>query len=206
MLRTFLYIAFLAAAALTFPPLNWTAAHAEEGTPSVEDIVKALTPPERTRSFITRGISGISPGSIPADEPKKVVVSDNKVFCFFALNSAELTPSGLEMLEKYVSAFKSRSLRPYTFLISGHASRDGAESFKLTLSKRRAEAAQKYIVERGVEPDRVKIAWFGSRKLKNAADAYSPENRRLEIINCGTEADRIKQCEEEIESSRASEH
>lgn len=121
----------------------------------------------------------------------------------FALGSADLTDAGRAALENYVKAFNERSLAPYTFLITGHASRDGTETFNIKLSERRADAARQYIISRGISSERIKIAWFGSSKLKDPADPSGSQNRRFEIINCGKEADRVSQCEATIRSSLA---
>lgn len=197
MLQKFPFITLLTTAAIvSFTPLANQTARAEEPVPTVDDIVKALTPLERTRSFRTRGISGV----LPDDEPRKMDLSDSGLF---ALGSAELTDAGRAALENYVKAFNERSLKPYTFLITGHASRDGAESFNIKLSERRAEVARQYIISRGVDSDRIKIAWFGSNILKDPANPNGAQNRRFEITNCGKEADSISQCEKTIKSSLA---
>lgn len=195
-------LSLLLGAALVCPILHAASpACADDGVPSVEEIVKTLSPPERTRSFRTRGYSGFTP-----EEQPKMEVGDSASSALFAKGSADLTARGRETLNNYVKAFNQRSLAPHTFLIVGHASRDGAESFNVDLSRRRADAAREFIISGGdtgqrVAPDRVRIAWRGSDQPKIVSDPYNPENRRFEIRYCGKTPEELKVCEDIVGQS-----
>lgn len=171
---------------------------ASDADPAVDAIVKELSPPELTRSFRNRGLSVIR------DEIPSSTVSDVSVngLGLFALGSHELTDKGRAALNNYVKAFNTRSLKPYTFLIVGHASKDGSPSFNWELSQRRAEAARQFIIGGGnggqpVDPSRILIAWRGSDELANTFNPNAPENRRFVIKFCGrtSQDERWQQCE-----------
>lgn len=68
--------------------------------------------------------------------------------------------------------------------ISGHTDNQGNAGANLKLSGKRAEAIKKYLVSKGIAPERFKVEWFGSRKP--IADNKTPEgrqkNRRVEML------------------------
>lgn len=74
-----------------------------------------------------------------------------------------------------------------TFSVFGYTDNIGTEEYNLKLSERRANEARKYLIERGVEPDRITAKGFGE-----VNPAYSNEttqgrqlNRRVEIKSVG---------------------
>jgi outer membrane protein OmpA-like peptidoglycan-associated protein len=67
--------------------------------------------------------------------------------------------------------------------LSGHTDNVGGEQANLILSKRRAEAVQDHLAEKGVEKERIKVEFFGETKPLESND--TPEgrqkNRRVEM-------------------------
>src|SRR5271165_3261996 len=74
---------------------------ADDSDPAVDAIVQQLTPPERTRSFRTRGYSGITPDEIPTSTVSDANLNGTGLF---NLGSAELTEQGRTTLNNYVKA------------------------------------------------------------------------------------------------------
>ena len=72
---------------------------------------------------------------------------------------------------------------------TGHTDWFGSEPYNMGLSKRRAISAHKYLINKGINPNRIENAWFGEAKpsVSNMAPdgADDPDgrqlNRRVEI-------------------------
>ncbi|HRG53255.1 MAG TPA: OmpA family protein, partial [Bacteroidia bacterium] len=68
--------------------------------------------------------------------------------------------------------------------ISGHTDNKGAAASNLKLSKNRAEAVKKYLVEKGIDASRFKTEFFGSKKpiADNKTEEGRQKNRRVEML------------------------
>ena len=76
-------------------------------------------------------------------------------------------------------------LNPERFVkISGHTDNIGSEGHNLTLSKRRADVVAEYLVNNGVDINRVQTFGFGSSKplVTNTTDERRMKNRRVELL------------------------
>ena len=100
----------------------------------------------------------------------------------FAVLGANLTPTHRTILDNQVYPFLAAhpSLRVE---IAGHCDATGTDAINDPLSERRAQAATDYLVAKGIDPDRLVIVGYGSRKP--IADNATPEgraiNRRVEF-------------------------
>ena len=65
--------------------------------------------------------------------------------------------------------------------VNGHTDFIGSESYNLQLSEKRAESVMRALRERGVDPNRLKLAWHGSLKPTedNATEEGRQQNRRV---------------------------
>ncbi len=74
-----------------------------------------------------------------------------------------------------------------TFSISGYTDDVGPEEYNLKLSERRANEARKYLIERGVETDRIFAKGYGeiNPKYSNYTSQGKQLNRRVEIKSVG---------------------
>jgi outer membrane protein OmpA-like peptidoglycan-associated protein/tetratricopeptide (TPR) repeat protein len=67
--------------------------------------------------------------------------------------------------------------------LDGHTDWFGTEEYNEVLSKKRALAAHKYLVDNGISPDRIDNLWFGENKPvvanANGDGTDNPENRQL---------------------------
>jgi outer membrane protein OmpA-like peptidoglycan-associated protein len=99
----------------------------------------------------------------------------------FEKGKAELSEDAkfvLHDLAKVLNAHENIKLN-----IEGHTSAEGDAVFNKKLSEARAKAAVDFLVGReGIDASRLSYKGFGSEKLKNEADPYSAENRRIEFI------------------------
>lgn len=73
-------------------------------------------------------------------------------------------------------------------VIKAHTDSRGDENYNLLLSMRRAKSIEKAMIDRGIDPSRVRIAWLGARELlvdcetQPCSAADHALNRRAEIV------------------------
>lgn len=98
----------------------------------------------------------------------------------FALNSAELPPKTIEMLDNLAVAMAR--VPAAMVLITGHTDSTGPAAFNEMLSQRRAEAALRLLVERhGLNRARIQIAGLGAHQPIAGLDPAAPDNRRIQV-------------------------
>ena len=85
----------------------------------------------------------------------------------------------LNSIVDYLILHPERSVK-----ISGHTDNTGSEGHNLTLSKRRAEVVAEYLVNNGVDINRVETFGLGSAKpiAINTTDEGRKKNRRVELL------------------------
>ncbi len=73
--------------------------------------------------------------------------------------------------------------RDYTVVLEGHCDSRGTEGFNLTLADWRIDSARRYLVSRGVHPERIERRAFGEARLVcgEDTDACHARNRRVEF-------------------------
>lgn len=112
---------------------------------------------------------------------------DTNVVVLFELDSDRLTPASLPQLDELGKAMKDPKFNGLTFVIAGHTDAMGTPDYNLNLSQRRANAVKKYLSEKfQVSAGLLLPVGYGKDKLKNAAKPFSPENRRVQIVNGGS--------------------
>lgn len=127
------------------------------------------------------------PSSDAAAEAATVVPSIN-LRIQFELNSFNLTPDARKKLELLGEAISSEELSSYRFLIAGHTDASGSASYNQSLSERRAEAVKYYLAARyPASGSRLISQGFGEQALFDAEAPNAAVNRRVQIINLGTD-------------------
>ncbi|MFK7928450.1 MAG: OmpA family protein [Myxococcota bacterium] len=119
--------------------------------------------------------------------PAKVVISgeriDLKDSVYFNTNKATIKPVSYELLDEVAEILNAHP-ELTKIRIEGHTDSRGSNSYNLDLSKRRAASVRAYLIEHGVEPDRLESQGFGETKpLKsgNNESAWSV-NRRVDFF------------------------
>tara|TARA_B100000768_G_scaffold181999_1_gene208220 strand:+ start:6868 stop:8034 length:1167 start_codon:yes stop_codon:yes gene_type:complete len=99
----------------------------------------------------------------------------------FDFDQFELGTLAMEALE--VLAREMRLNRYLVVEVNGHADFIGSDSYNLQLSEKRAEVVMQALREKGVDPNRLKLAWHGSRlpTVDNATSEGRHQNRRVEF-------------------------
>jgi outer membrane protein OmpA-like peptidoglycan-associated protein len=103
----------------------------------------------------------------------------------FEINSSTLKPQAVAQLEQLESALKKDSLSNYRFEVAGHTDASGAAEYNRQLSLRRAESVKRFLVDRGIERDRLETVGHGEEELLMPDKPLHPDNRRVEIRNLG---------------------
>lgn len=98
----------------------------------------------------------------------------------FELGSDHLSGSDRSQLTRLALAMQSDALRGERFAISGHTDKTGNDAVNEPLSCARAISARAYLIELGINSDRLDAYGFGSTSpIENEIE--SPLNRRVEI-------------------------
>jgi outer membrane protein OmpA-like peptidoglycan-associated protein len=98
----------------------------------------------------------------------------------FALDSDQIEPIGIAMLHEVVHSLRARpDIR--LLEVQGYADSRGSEEHNQELSKRRAERVRDWLIEHGVEPERLVVAARGASAPVEAGSEESAheQNRRV---------------------------
>jgi outer membrane protein OmpA-like peptidoglycan-associated protein len=108
---------------------------------------------------------------------------------YFDFNSAVITPKAEPQLKELGTALSSDVLKGAVVVISGHTDAKGTDQYNQLLSQRRAEAVKTYLIQKlQVSADNLTTAGYGKRDLKNKAEPFAAENRRVEVVNMSAKA------------------
>jgi outer membrane protein OmpA-like peptidoglycan-associated protein len=170
--------------------------------PSETQILNALKPGAKTRGLTAApaqqnveeqrfidSLRGIKTRSLTTDERRKVatIVKEKPSIdleIYFNYNSAEITPKAVPDLMTLGRALTNPELRGSVFLVSGHTDAKGGDAYNQRLSERRAQAVKRFLVQRFHLPDDSLVtAGYGEEQLKDSANPYAGENRRVQIAN-----------------------
>ncbi len=102
----------------------------------------------------------------------------------FDPNSAHIRGDAYKLLNEYVKALQSPALADAVLVIAGHTDAIGSDERNLKLSQERAQAVRNYLIERGIDPNRLIAKGYGEAYpvASNATEADRELNRRSEFI------------------------
>ena len=120
----------------------------------------------------------------PEPEIEEVVIETidfNAQDIQFEINSANLKRSSIEKLDNIVEIMKEFPTAEFT--IYGYTDITGPDDFNLQLSKERAQAVKDYLVEKGINANRLEAGGFGEQNpiAPNDTPEGREKNRRVEI-------------------------
>lgn len=110
----------------------------------------------------------------PPPEPEVIFEFDSEVT--FAFDSDEIRPSAEGELNRAAAILSDRT-EIIVVEVAGHTDNIGTEAYNQDLSERRAQAVADYLVNRGIDRDRMVVRGFGETRPKVAND--TPENRQM---------------------------
>ena len=99
----------------------------------------------------------------------------------FKAGSAELVPSSLKTLNAAIAGLKRNPKAKIE--VEGHTSSDGSAELNQQLSEDRANSVRNYMIEQGIDADRVTAVGYGPSRPKgdNSTEAGRRANRRIEL-------------------------
>ena len=172
--------------------------------PTEDQILNALKPApnSKTRGLTTEQsrqsaeeqrfintIRSIKTRQLTLDERQKVSdIAKSKpsidLEVYFAYNSSAISPRAKPDLMALGRALTSPDLKGGVFLVGGHTDSRGSDQFNQKLSELRAAAVKRFLKEQFDIPDDTLVtAGYGKRQLKSSSGPFSPENRRVQIVN-----------------------
>lgn len=101
---------------------------------------------------------------------------------FFDVNQAFLRPESYAELDRLVRLMNENP--DLKIEIQAHTDNQGRAAYNKKLSDRRADSALQYLIENGIEPERMRSVGFGDTKpvADNTTEEGRQKNRRVELI------------------------
>ena len=101
---------------------------------------------------------------------------------YFAFDSWSISGDAAKYLEEGAQWLQANPGKALT--IEGHCDQRGTQDYNLVLGQKRAEAAREYLVNLGVQPDRIKIVSYGKERpfCQNDSEDCFQENRRNHMV------------------------
>ena len=101
---------------------------------------------------------------------------------YFAFDSWSISSEGAKYLEEDAKWLQANPEKVLT--IEGHCDQRGTQDYNLVLGKKRAEAAREYLINLGIQPNRIKIVSYGKERpfCQNDNEECFQENRRNHMV------------------------
>ena len=172
--------------------------------PSAEQIIKALKPRPLTRSLTTTPADAARSAeevrfvdslrnrptrSLTTAEREQITsIAKSKpsidLEINFEFNSAVIASSSTSQVTALGEALTSPDLKGRTFVVAGHTDAKGSETYNQGLSERRADAVKRFLADKyGIEAGNLVTVGYGKTQLKNEANPFAGENRRVQVVN-----------------------
>jgi len=128
-------------------------------------------------TLVTKNITLDPIGVALVEENTKINLNN----IFFDFDKSILKQESFPELNRIVTLMKDKTTMQVE--ISGHTDPTGPEAYNLGLSERRAKAVSKYLVEKGIDLDRIKTTYFGETQLLDPSNTREAnrKNRRVEF-------------------------
>jgi outer membrane protein OmpA-like peptidoglycan-associated protein len=131
-----------------------------------------------TRSLSTEELDKIA--SIANSKPK-IDLEIN-----FEYNSAVIGSKAMPQVTELGKALTSEDLKGRTFILAGFTDAKGSETYNQGLSERRADAVKQFLSEKyGIDARNLVTVGYGLKQLKDPANPFAAENRRVQVVNAG---------------------
>jgi outer membrane protein OmpA-like peptidoglycan-associated protein len=143
----------------------------------------------RQQSFINSLRSPGKTRSLTSDERQEVatIAKDRPSIdleIYFDYNSADIASRAVPDLMNLGRALTDPRLQGGVFLLSGHTDAKGGQEYNLRLSERRAQAVRDFLAQKfSIPNDNLVATGYGKEQLKNQANPFAAENRRVQVTN-----------------------
>ena len=124
-------------------------------------------------------VASVEPKAAVSPKEEKLTLTGDATFGF---DKSNLTARDREQLDKLIARVKA-SPEVTTIRVTGYTDNVGKPEYNMKLSLRRAEAAQKYLIDHGIDPQRIVIVGMGEADpvATNGTPAGRAQNRRAEV-------------------------
>ena len=122
--------------------------------------------------------------AVPTAQVERVGEGINVTFesgLMFKINSAEISDNYKTDLSSAADVFNKY---PDTdIVIEGHTDDTGSDEFNMSLSEKRAKSVKDFLLQKGVNANRLTEKWYGESQPKypNDSEANRQKNRRVEL-------------------------
>ena len=115
--------------------------------------------------------------TIAENGSQKLIILDN-----MKINSDKLTADMIKLLDNVSDVLSKES--NLKIRIIGHTCDLGTDDYNMELSKKRALAADKYLLSKKVDKNKINVEWKGEKSpiVKNDSESNRSKNRRIEIV------------------------
>ncbi len=120
-------------------------------------------------------------------DPAKARVTKEKIEIldkvFFDLNKASIKPESFQLLDDVAEILRDNP-DISKIRIEGHTDSRGSASYNKKLSDRRAKSVRQYLMDQGIDPDRMDAEGFGEERPVDTAENKTAwdQNRRVEFV------------------------
>lgn len=131
----------------------------------------------------------------PAEDPNAAAEAERQRFeramvdlrepIYFDFDRSELRPEAREILRRKAEVL--RSFPEVRVRIEGHADERGTVEYNLALGERRADAARQFLIDLGLDSDRITTVSYGEERpaVEGQNEAAWSRNRRDEFVPLG---------------------
>ncbi|WP_156678707.1 OmpA family protein [Sphingomonas profundi] len=130
----------------------------------------------------TASVAAPAPAAAPPKPVKPMRVGSADLGLTFEPASAVLTEASKARLAKYANALATPKLATRRLRIEGHTDASGSPVVNRNLSQRRAQAVADYLVQAGVDRQRLDVAGFGSSRPLPGVAPQAAANRRVMAV------------------------
>jgi outer membrane protein OmpA-like peptidoglycan-associated protein len=148
----------------------------------VPDPIAVDTIPADTLNVVT---PVVIPDPVVTPDPTPTVLVETRTYdstiSDYPVNMSDLPASQKAVLKDLVDKLKGND--QLSLVLSGHADKTGAEGYNLSLSRKRAANVKAYLISQGIQPERIKIEYYGTSKpiASNETIEGRKKNRRVDI-------------------------
>jgi outer membrane protein OmpA-like peptidoglycan-associated protein len=159
----------------------------EDGCPDEDNDLDGIVDSADSCPFEPETFNGyLDEDGCPEEAPARVIVGKRKIkitdTIFFEYNRAVIQSLSYELLDEIGSVIMDNP-QLVSIRIEGHTDSDGADGYNMKLSQRRAEAVVTYLVQAGVESERLDALGYGETEPidTNKTTEGKAANRRVEF-------------------------
>ncbi len=160
------------------------AARQSEQAPNTGHRTKSQPAPA-SRAETARAATVSSP-DIYTPDPTQNADTSNGISIYFGYDSAQLTNASRMELKKLGQALALPQFSGVSWLIEGHTDASGSADYNQGLSERRAQSAQRYLIDQfGIEPQKLIAVGKGQTEPYDRENPRASVNRRVRLLPAG---------------------